>query len=372
MYQAEHGYNLVKLFRAEFELCKLKPGDTAAIMSSASVPGLPGPWSYRKDYVDAAFQAFEELGVAAFHIELPPIPKPILPILDGQSAVGKNVTAGMGGTALAGLRPAMSALKQVNFVLDLAMTLFSPELAEMVGANAKVLIVCEPPEPCARLFPSEDLKRRLLNAKRRMDKGKTRKFSVTSEAGTDITIEIGQYSAAIECGYADDAGRWDAFPSGQAFCFANDGSGDGVFVLNKGDQVVLPYMRYIEEPVTLVVKEGYIREIKGGADAQLIRDHLESWHDPEVYALGHQSLGLHPNARWDASAVYGWDSLGMDARIFYGCYLLGTGPNTLGGGKRNTPCHFDIPMRNCSAVIDGEVILDKGRVVPDDLRVQGR
>ena len=62
----------------------------------------------------------------------------------------------------------------------------------------------------------------------------------------------------------------------------------------------------------------------------------------------------------------------MDPRIFYGAYLLGTGPNTLGGGTRNTPCHFDIPMRHCSAWIDGEQILDKGKVVPDDMRAKGK
>ena len=80
MYQAEHGYDMAKIFKAEFELCKLKKGDTAAIMSSASAPGLPGPWSYRKEYVTAAFRAFEELGISAFHIELPPIGHPILPL----------------------------------------------------------------------------------------------------------------------------------------------------------------------------------------------------------------------------------------------------------------------------------------------------
>ena len=245
-------------------------------------------------------------------------------------------------------------------------------VAEMVGSKAKVLLVVEPPESCARLFPSQDLKRRLLNLLGRMDKGKTRPLKVTSDAGTSITMEIGQYNACMECGFADDPGRWDAFPSGQAFCFHNDGTGEGVFVIDRGDQMVLPFMKYIEEPVTMVVKGGYIREIKGGADAQLIRDHMDSWQDPEVFALGHQSIGLNPNARWDGPSVYGWDSAGMDPRIFYGAYLLGTGPNTLGGGTRNTPCHFDIPMRHCSAWIDGEQILDKGKVVPDDMRAKGK
>lgn len=369
MYQAEHGYDLVKLFRAEFELCKLKAGETAAILSSSSAPGLPGPWQYRREYTEAAFRAFADLGVAAFHIELPPIPKPVLPIGEGPLGL---VTAGMGKTALGQLHSALGALKEVDFVFDLAMTLFSPELAEIVAGGPRVLICVEPPEVCTRLFPSQDLKRRLLNAQRRMEKGKMKTLRVTSTAGTDLTMEIGQYGTFIECGYADDPGRWDAFPSGQVGCFPNDGSGEGVIVLDKGDQVVLPYMRYIEEPVKLIVKEGYIRAIEGGADARLMRDHLESWSDPEVYALGHQSLGLHPHARWDALGVYGWDSMGMDGRIFYGCYLLGTGPNTLGGGTRDTPCHFDIPMRNCTVEIEREVLVDQGKVVAGDLRVKGR
>src|SRR6266851_1472306 len=107
MYQAEHGYDLVKILKAEFELCKLKKGDTAAIMSSASAPSFPGPWSYRKDFVAAAFRAFEELGVSAFHIELPPMPRPILPVLETEAAMGRSLSAGYGRTALADLKPAM-------------------------------------------------------------------------------------------------------------------------------------------------------------------------------------------------------------------------------------------------------------------------
>jgi len=59
---------------------------------------------------------------------------------------------------------------------------------------------------------------------------------------------------------------------------------------------------------------------------------------------------------------------GQDGRAFYGNFLFSTGPNIHGGGKRSTPCHFDIPMRNCSVFLDGEPIVSKGDVVPDDQR----
>lgn len=365
MYQPEHGVDLVALFRDEFKMCKLSKGDKAAILSGYSAPGMPGPWRYRREYIDAAFRAFREMDINAFHLELPPVLKPSLPLSPKARSAG---TAGVGTSALGGLTSALGALKDVDFVLDLTMSLFSPELAEIVAGGPKVLIVCEGPEASLRLFPSEDLKRRLESAERRMAKGGRKTLRITSDAGTDVTMDLGQYATFIECGFAPEKARWDAFPSGQVGCFPDDGSGEGVFVIDSGDQVVLPYQVYIQQPVKMFVRDGYIREIEGGADARLMRDHLESWEDPEVYALGHQSLGLHPNARWDALSVYGWDTMGMDSRIFYGGFLLGTGPNTLGGGVRNTPCHFDIAMRNCTIEIDGEVLIDRGEVVAPDLR----
>ena len=40
------------------------------------------------------------------------------------------------------------------------------------------------------------------------------------------------------------------------------------------------------------------------------------------------------------------------------------GPNTEAGGKRNTPCHIDIPMRNCSVSLDGKAMTRNGEVIP--------
>jgi 2,5-dihydroxypyridine 5,6-dioxygenase len=39
------------------------------------------------------------------------------------------------------------------------------------------------------------------------------------------------------------------------------------------------------------------------------------------------------------------------------------GPNNEAGGKRTTACHIDIPLRNCTVMLDGEVVVDKGKVL---------
>jgi 2,5-dihydroxypyridine 5,6-dioxygenase len=58
----------------------------------------------------------------------------------------------------------------------------------------------------------------------------------------------------------------------------------------------------------------------------------------------------------------------MDARSFMGNFLWSSGPNTEAGGNRNTPCHMDIPLRNCSLSLDGEPMTIDGTVIPADQR----
>ena len=114
---------------------------------------------------------------------------------------------------------------------------------------------------------------------------------------------------------------------------------------------------------------GYIANIEGGFDAQYLSDVLKSYDDPEVYAISHVGWGLSHNARWNALGMYDKaDIEGQDGRAFYGNFLFSTGPNIHGGGERRTPCHMDIPMRNCSLFLDGQPIVRKGEILPEDQR----
>lgn len=367
MFHPDHGIDMRAVFEKYFELCAVKAGEHAVILSSASSPGLPGPWAYRTEYVKAAGEALAALGATSFHMELPAVPKPWLPL--GGEAPGAALTPGMGTTSLETLPVAVDTLRQADFVVDLTFTLFSKELDRILEAGTRLTMVLEPPEALVRLFPSPALKEALTRGKEMWDQGPTRTLRVHSKHGTDMSMAIGELTAFFECGYADEPGTWDAFPSGQMACCPDDGSSNGTIVVAPGDQIVLPYMRYVDSPVTLHVEDGYIRDIDGGTDARLIREHMENWHDPEVYAIGHQSIGLHPNARWDALATYGHDGMGMDGRIMKGGYILGTGPNTANGGTRNTPCHFDILMRDCTIELDGRKLVDAGTIVAEELDV---
>ena len=119
----------------------------------------------------------------------------------------------------------------------------------------------------------------------------------------------------------------------------------------------------------LAVTNGYIAHIDGGSDARQLAEIFKSYDDPEVYAISHLGWGLSHNARWDALGMHDKaDIEGQDGRAFYGNFLFSTGPNVYGGGKRDTSCHIDVPMRNCSLYLDGEPIVLEGEIFPQDQR----
>ena len=140
-------------------------------------------------------------------------------------------------------------------------------------------------------------------------------------------------------------------------------------MLDVGD-MVFPFKSYVQSRVTLEIADGFIKRIHGGFDAEYLDSYMKSFKDPEVFAISHLGWGLQPRARWEALGMYDKnDTLGMDGRAFYGNFLFSTGPNTEAGGKRTTPCHMDIPMRNCSVSLDGESMTVEGRVIPSDQAV---
>lgn len=285
-------------------------------------------------------------------------------------AMGGERAANWGPTALTGNRAAIEAMKHADLVIDLMGVDRGTEQQEILDAGTRVLLVKEPPEILARIMPSRDDKRRTLAAASRL--GTAKAMRVTSEAGTDLRVALGDYSVLIEYGFAEEPGRWDHWPSGFVATWPNEGSANGRVVLDRGD-IILPFKDYVRTPIILTIRGGYIREIEGEFDADYLRDYMATFDDPEGYAVSHLGWGLQPKAQWTALGMYDKrQTNAMDARSFYGNFMFSTGANLEGGGSRHTLCHLDLPMRNCSLSLDGDVMLAKGVVVPDDQRASGR
>ncbi|WP_145279814.1 2,5-dihydroxypyridine 5,6-dioxygenase [Pseudomonas sp. URMO17WK12:I11] len=303
--------------------------------------------------VNAAMEAAQRLGAKVYAVELPAFNHP--------TAMGRDMTAYCGDTALTGNLAAQRALEAADLIVDTMMLLHSPEQEQILKTGTRILLAVEPPEVLARMLPNEDDKRRVLAAETLLKQA--RSMHVRSKAGNDFHAPLGQYPAVTEYGYADEPGRWDHWPSGFLFTWPNEDSAEGTLVLDVGD-IILPFKNYCRERITLEIEKGFITGIHGGFEAEYLRDYLKYFNDPEVYGISHIGWGLQPRAQWTAMGLHDRnDGMCMDARAFYGNFLFSTGPNTEVGGKRKTPCHLDIPLRNCDIYLDNQAVVMAGDVV---------
>jgi 2,5-dihydroxypyridine 5,6-dioxygenase len=310
----------------------------------------------------AAMTAADRLGAKVYGVELP--------ATNNLRQIGFDPTGYVGETSLSGHEPAKQALLAADLIIDTMLLLHSPEQTEILSKGKRMLLVIEPPEILARLLPTEDDKRRVMAGVKKLEAGKT--FKVTSKAGTQFEASLGQYPVIPEYGFCESPGRWDHWPSGFLFTWPTEGTSNGTIVIDRGD-ILLPFKTYAQSPITLEIRDGYIRNIRGEFDAEHLESYYESFHDPEVYAISHIGWGLQPRAKWSAQLLHDRaESVGIDARAYYGNFLFSTGPNTEAGGTRNTACHMDIPLRNCTVLVDGEAMVRDGDVIPDDQAVCGR
>ncbi|WP_040259238.1 M29 family metallopeptidase [Pseudomonas massiliensis] len=336
--------DLINAWKQVLTLSRLQAGDIVTVLTSDTTH----PQTLR-----TAIIAASGLGARVNRLDLPPV--------NGEKAHSRDSLAYLGTTPLTGNRAAIAALKESDLVLDLMTLLFSPEQHEVLKSGTKILLAVEPPEVLARLVPTEADRARVGRAAAQLEGA--REMHVTSRVGTDLRCPLGEYPAIKEYGFVDEPGRWDHWPSGFILTWPNERQANGRIVLDRGD-ILLPQKCYVNEPITLTVADGFVTSIEGGLDADLLKDYMGEFNDPEAYALSHIGWGLQQRARWSTLSLLDREAtIGMDARAFEGNFLFSMGPNNEAGGDRVTACHIDIPMRNCTVALDGQVVVQDGKVI---------
>jgi 2,5-dihydroxypyridine 5,6-dioxygenase len=332
---------LAALFREEFKLCNVQPGETIVALTDLES---------HAEHVRAAFAAADDLGADAYEICVNSIPS--------WHKVGVATVGKAKGT--------LSAIKEADMLVCFHVPLFTKWLKEVRDAGTRVLMVIDAPDDLYMLMSPPGLKDAVIHAGKRLQQAKT--MRVVSDAGTDLTVKCGEYPTMIQYGFAEAPGRFDHWGAGHVHTFPNEGSATGTVVMQPGDIIVLPYNRYLTDEVRMEVRDGHVVKIDGGGlDAKLIANWLDSnarfAGDRDGHAISHLGWGLNPQARWDQIALHGDDperNLAA-ARTFPGNFLFSTGPNTQGGGKRNTLAHLDVPMKDCTVMLDNDVVIERGR-----------
>ncbi|MCY3923887.1 MAG: peptidase M29 [bacterium] len=336
----------VQRYAEQFAACDLRPGEVAVLLWEAASKPL---------IVETARLALESMGAAVADVRMPtPANLGPVPI----RSTGASV-------ALAGHRAAVAALAAADFVVDCTAEglLHAPELGEILAGGARVLMIsAEHPENAERWPHDPSLADRVARGVALLRSAG--EMSITSAAGTDLRVQLAGAVKAGSHGWCSEPGSIAHWPGGLVLAFPAERTVNGTLVLAPGD-VNLTFKEYIREPVTLRIVDDYIVSIYGdGHDAALMESYMASFEEPEAYAVSHVGWGMNPGARWEALAM--WDKAdlnGTELRAFAGNVLYSTGANETAG--RFCRGHFDLPMRNCTVTLDGETVVDRGRLRAD-------
>ncbi len=332
----------IDAFAHVFDLCKAGPGQDVAILSETQSRGLN---------VHLAELALARLGATVFHVAVPTPP---------QTAPVPVRSTGA-SQALTGQAAAIESLKASDMVVDLTVEglLHAPQLPDILSSKTRIMMISnEHPDALERLLPTEEMKDTVKDAVGRCRTAQ--QMTVTSAAGTDLTVDMTDASTAGVWGWTDRPGTVAHWPGGVVVSFPKAGSVNGRLVLDAGD-VNLTFKRYLREPVRLTIEDDYVTALDGeGTEVELMRRYLAAWGDKEAYATSHVGWGLNPAARYEALTMYDQrDTNCTEIRCYAGNFLYSTGANEFAG--RYTQGHFDLPVKGCTIKLDGQTVVEDGR-----------
>ncbi len=333
----------IDAFVTTFQACKVDPKQTAIILSETQSRDLN---------VQLAELALAQMDVPFYHLKVPTPAQTAPAILSSTGAC----------LALNGQEKAVAALADVDFIVDLTVEglMHAPQTGTILKGGARIMNVSnEHPSALERLLPDEDLKTRTLAAARLSRKASV--MTVTSEAGTDLSVDMNGNNTVGIWGWTDKPGTLAHWPGGIVVTFPKAGSVNGRLVFQPGD-MNLTFKSYFDSEVIFTLEGDYVTKIEGrGTDACLMRNYLEAFGDKEAYATSHVGWGLNHAARYEALTMYDKrDTNGTELRAVAGNFLYSTGANEFAG--RFTQGHFDLPMMETTITVDDTCVVENGKL----------
>ncbi|MGQ9626601.1 MAG: leucyl aminopeptidase [Anaerolineae bacterium] len=188
---------------------------------------------------------------------------------------------------------------------------------------------------------------------------KAKKMRITTPAGTDVSFENGDRPVTNEL-WADKPGAH--FLLGQMGWAPIEESINGRIVFDGsfsgGGEADLGILA---QPITFHVENGVCVDITGGEEAKFLRGWFERLNDPFMYHAAHVCYGFNPGARLSGlctedERVWGSTEWGFG---YQGPFFKAKGIKAVS--------HVDGICLNSSVWLDGEQIMDEGRLLHPEL-----
>ena len=287
----------------------------------------------------------------------------VIEILSKSSLIDPIIKSTGASNILDGNDHYLQKLMGNNVIFDLSKEglMHSKQTKDILSSGARIMSISdEHPEILSRLKPDLSLKDRVKYAVSRCRSSSTMK--VKSDAGTDLMIDLKNTNTVGVWGWTDKPGTLAHWPGGLVVSFPNSSSVNGKLVFQAGD-INLTFKKYFDTEVTFDIENDFVKKISGnGTDKKLIEKYLKSFNDINAYATSHVGWGLNQKARYESLTMYDKAEInGTELRSLSGSFLYSIGANEF--ANRFTEGHFDLPMMDCTILLDDNIVVDKGYVV---------
>jgi leucyl aminopeptidase (aminopeptidase T) len=173
-----------------------------------------------------------------------------------------------------------------------------------------------------------------------------RRVHITSGSGTDATFSVkGREWITRDTGLATRRGEVTTLPAGEVFVAPVEETANGRLVFD------VRLHDLVEQPATLMLKEGYATRIVGAksAVAEMNKGGKEGRN------LGKFGMGLNPRAKPRAHIVEAQKAMGAVHVVF--------GGSTPFGGKVDCDVRVDGIMTDVTVEIDGTLLMERGKLL---------
>lgn len=178
---------------------------------------------------------------------------------------------------------------------------------------------------------------------------------VKSEQGTDVSFEVNWREWKLDDnGICNRPKMLTNLPAGKAFIMPREGTMNGTVVIDGSWESNL-----VDEPITLIIEEGMVMDVKGGTTAATIRQEfgeaakrLRTKDRENVWTVAEFGFGMNPQARLSGNVLEDEKRLGT-------CYFS-VGDNTALGGTSAVGIHIPGVLKNASVWLDDTQLITNG------------
>ena len=181
----------------------------------------------------------------------------------------------------------------------------------------------------------------------KLNRGST--FKVESELGTSLELERRGRVVGADTGLLTQPGDFGNLPAGEAFFAPMEGTANGKIVFDGS----VADLGKLTEPIELEVEHGIARIVSTSAASRELDRYLSA-HGPAAYNIAELGVGTN-----DQAIVSGY--ILEDEKVLSTVHIA-LGNNAGMGGTVNVPIHLDGLIRNATLYVDGELIMDKGKL----------